>query len=152
MAAMFSGLFVVFLSALFGPRRILIPASLVFALSSAFLPLRTHLAGCLRLMVVAGLSSGTFYSLTMTFVLNALPRKLIIFGVAAYAADIVFTANVAPALESLVHRTPVVALDLLELRCSGASAWLFAYTLEFPGGLYLRSVRAGADLRTSAWD
>ena len=36
----------------------------------------------------------------MTFVLNSLPKKLIIFGVAAYAADIVFTANVAPALES----------------------------------------------------
>ena len=36
----------------------------------------------------------------MTFVLSALPKKLIIFGVAAYAADIVFTANVAPALEA----------------------------------------------------
>ena len=59
----------------------------------------------LALMVVAGLSSGTFYSLTMTFVLNSLPKKLIIFGVAAYAADIVFTANVAPALEAWYTNT-----------------------------------------------
>jgi MFS transporter, DHA2 family, multidrug resistance protein len=101
MAMMFSGIFVVFVSAaLFGPRRILIPASLVFALTSALLPFAHGFGGMLTLMVVAGLSSGTFYSLTMTFVLNALPRKLIIFGVAAYAADIVFTANVAPALEA----------------------------------------------------
>src|SRR5580698_4707393 len=100
MATMFSGCFVVFLSALFGPRRILIPASLVFALTSALLPFAHGYGGMVALMVVAGLSSGTFYSLTMTFVLNSLPRKLIIFGVAAYAADIVFTANVAPALES----------------------------------------------------
>jgi MFS transporter, DHA2 family, multidrug resistance protein len=101
MAMMFSGCFVVFVSAAwFGPRRILIPASLLFALSSALLPLAHGLGGMLTLMVIAGLSSGTFYSLTMTFVLNSLPRKLIIFGVAAYAADIVFTANVAPALEA----------------------------------------------------
>ena len=100
MATMFSGCFVVFLSALFGPRRILIPASLVFALTSALLPFAHGFGGMVALMVLAGLSSGTFYSLTMTFVLNSLPKKLIIFGVAAYAADIVFTANVAPALES----------------------------------------------------
>src|ERR1700735_3187713 len=72
MATMFSGCFVVFLSALFGPRRILIPASLVFAVTSALLPLAHGFGGMVMLMVVAGLTSGTFYSLTMTFVLNAL--------------------------------------------------------------------------------
>ena len=101
MAMMFSGIFVVFVSAaLWGPRRILLPASLVFALSSALLPFAHGYGQMLTLMVIAGLSSGTFYSLTMTFVLNSLPKKLIIFGVAAYAADIVFTGNVAPALEA----------------------------------------------------
>ncbi len=100
MATMFSGIFVVFVNTLFGPRRILMPASLVFSLASALLPLSHGYGQMLALMVIAGLSSGTFYSLTMTFVLSALPKKLIIFGVAAYAADIVFTANVAPALEA----------------------------------------------------
>src|ERR1700734_505615 len=38
MAMMFSGCFVVFLSALFGPRRILLPASLLFAGVSALMP------------------------------------------------------------------------------------------------------------------
>ena len=53
----------------------------------------------LALVVVAGLASGTFYSLTMTFVLTALPKRLIIFGIAAYAADIVFVSNIASLLE-----------------------------------------------------
>src|SRR5260370_21847175 len=53
----------------------------------------------LALEVLAGLASGTFYSLTLTFVLTALPKRLIIFGIAAYAADIVFTSNIASALQ-----------------------------------------------------
>ena len=35
----------------------------------------------------------------MTFVLTALPKRLIIFGIAAYAADIIFVSNVASAIE-----------------------------------------------------
>src|SRR6202167_3431791 len=38
MATMFSGVFVCFLSVLYGPRRILLPAAAVFALASAILP------------------------------------------------------------------------------------------------------------------
>jgi DHA2 family multidrug resistance protein len=51
----------------------------------------------LALLVVAGIASGAFYSLTLTFVLTALPKPLIIFGIAAYAADIVFISNFASA-------------------------------------------------------
>src|SRR5580704_16193050 len=152
MAMMFSGCFVVFVSAaLFGPRRILISASLVFALTSALLPFAHGYGGMLALMVVAGLSSGTFYSLTMTFVLNSLLRKLIIFGVAAYAADIVFTANVAPALESWytahlswhwIYWNSAVLAPLMTL----------CVYFGFPRVLYRNCGRVGADLRTSAWD
>src|SRR6202451_2046699 len=99
MATMFSGVFVVFVNALFGPRRILLPAAAVFTLASAILPLVSGYWPMLVLVVVAGLSSGTFYSLTMTFVLTALPKRLIIFGIAAYAADIVFVSNIESALE-----------------------------------------------------
>ena len=35
----------------------------------------------------------------MTFVLTTLPKRLIIFGIAAYAADIVFVSNIATLLE-----------------------------------------------------
>jgi MFS transporter, DHA2 family, multidrug resistance protein len=99
MATMFSGVFVVFVSALFGPRRILLPAAGIFTLVSAILPFVSGYWPMLTLIAIAGLSSGTFYSLTMTFVLTALPKRLVIFGIAAYAADIVFISNIANLLE-----------------------------------------------------
>jgi DHA2 family multidrug resistance protein len=99
MATMFSGVFVVFLSVLFGPRRILLPAAAIFTVTSALLPFAPNFWVMLALVVIAGLASGTFYSLTMTFVLTSLPKRLIIFGIAAYAADIVFSSNIASALE-----------------------------------------------------
>ena len=88
-----------FLSVLFGPRRILLPAAAIFTVASALLPFAPSYWAMLALVVVAGLASGTFYSLTMTFVLTALPKRLIIFGIAAYAADIVFVSNFASAIE-----------------------------------------------------
>ena len=116
MATMFSGVFVVFLSALFGPRRILLPAAAIFTVASALLPFAPSYWAMLALVVIAGLASGTFYSLTMTFVLTALPKRLIIFGIAAYAADIVFVSNIASATRGLVHRASILALDLLDCR------------------------------------
>jgi DHA2 family multidrug resistance protein len=99
MATMFSGVFVVFLNARLGPRRILLPAAAIFTLASLLLPFAPSLWGMLVLTVIAGLASGTFYSLTMTFVLTTLPKRLIIFGIAAYAADIVFVSNIASVLQ-----------------------------------------------------
>jgi DHA2 family multidrug resistance protein len=99
MATMFSGVFVCFLSVLFGPRRILLPAAAIFTVASALLPFAPGYWGMLALVALAGLASGTFYSLTMTFVLTALPKPLIIFGIAAYAADIVFVSNIASLLQ-----------------------------------------------------
>ncbi len=99
MAMMFSGVFVVFLNVLYGTRRILLPAAAIFALTSALLPFARNFWLMLGMIVIAGLASGTFYSLTLTFVLTALPKRLIIFGIAAYAADIVFLSNVASLVE-----------------------------------------------------
>src|SRR5215831_17774024 len=99
MAMMFSGVFVVFLNVLYGPRRILLPAAAIFTVASALLPFAPKFWVMLALLAIAGISSGTFYSLTLTFVLTALPKRLIIFGIAAYAADIVFVSNFASAIE-----------------------------------------------------
>jgi len=99
MAMMFSGVFVVFLNALYGPRRILLPAAMIFTVASVLLPFAPKFRVMLGLLVIAGLASGTFYSLTLTFVLTALPKRLIIFGIAAYAADIVFVSNFASAVQ-----------------------------------------------------
>src|SRR6201990_172853 len=95
MAMMFSGVFVVFLNAFWGPRRILLPAAAIFMFTSLLLPVAPNYQVMLALVIIAGLSSGPFYSLTMTFVLTNLPKRLIIFGIAAYAADIVFVSNIA---------------------------------------------------------
>ena len=84
---------------LLGPARILLPAAAIFMVSSIVLPFASNYQVMLALIVIAGLASGTFYSLTMTFVLTTLPKRLIIFGIAAYAADIVFVSNIASLLE-----------------------------------------------------
>src|SRR5215831_13176097 len=81
MAMMCSGLFVVFLNVQYGTRRILLRAAAIFALTSALLPFARNFWLMLVMIVIAGLSSGTFYSLTLTFVLTALPKRLIIFGI-----------------------------------------------------------------------
>src|SRR5580704_17205615 len=99
MAMMFGGVFCVFLSVIFGPRRILLLAASIFTITAILLPLSANFWAMLALQVLAGLASGTFYSLTMTFVLTSLPKRLIIFGIAAYAADIICTSNVASALQ-----------------------------------------------------
>jgi DHA2 family multidrug resistance protein len=95
MATMFSGVFVVFVNAFLGPRRILLPAAAIFMVASFLLPFAPNYQVMMALVIVAGLASGTFYSLTMTFVLTNLPKRLVIFGIAAYAADIVFVSNIA---------------------------------------------------------
>src|SRR6202034_782114 len=61
MATMFSGVFVVFLNAFWGPRRILLPAAGIFALTSLILPFSPNYHVMLALVVAAGLASGTFY-------------------------------------------------------------------------------------------
>jgi DHA2 family multidrug resistance protein len=99
MAMMFSGVFVVFLNVSYGPRRILLPCATISTVAFALLPLAPGFSAMLALLVIAGITSGTFYSLTLTFVLTALPKHLIIFGIAAYAADIVFISNFASAVE-----------------------------------------------------
>ncbi len=98
MATMFSGVFIVFINVLLGPRKILLPAAAIFTVVSALIPFAPGYWSTIGLVVIAGLASGTFYSLTMTFVLTALPKRLIIFGIAAYAADIVFVSNFASAI------------------------------------------------------
>ena len=99
MAMMFSGVFCVFLSVIYGPRRVLLFAASVFTITAILLPFSANFWAMLALQVLAGLASGTFYSLTMTFVLTSLPKRLIILGIAAYAADIIFTSNIAAALQ-----------------------------------------------------
>ena len=97
---MFIGPFSVYLGGLLGARRVLLACAAVFTLVSLLLPFAGSLPVLLILIVVAGLTAGTFYPLTLSFVLRNLPPRYVLFGIAAYAMDIVFTTNFAHSLEA----------------------------------------------------
>lgn len=54
----------------------------------------------LILLVLAGLTAGTFYPLTLSFVLRNLPMRYVLVGIAMYAMDILFSTNFATSLEA----------------------------------------------------
>jgi MFS transporter, DHA2 family, multidrug resistance protein len=99
-AMMFIGPFSVYLGGLLGPRRVLLACGVMFSLVSVLLAFTTTLPPMLFLLALAGLTAGTFYPLTLSFVLRNLPMRYVLFGIAAYAMDIVFTTYVATSLEA----------------------------------------------------
>jgi MFS transporter, DHA2 family, multidrug resistance protein len=98
MALMFIGPFSVFLGAMLGARRVLLSAGAIFILCSILLPFSTSLRMMLCLQVISGLSSGTFYPLTLTYALRALPLRYVIYGIGVYAMDIVGVTSVGTPL------------------------------------------------------
>ena len=113
---MFIGPFSVYLGGLLGARRVLLACAALFTLVSVLLPFAPNLPVMLVLLVLAGLTAGTFYPLTLSFVLRSLPMQYVLLGIAMYAVDILFTTNFATSLEAFVRRPLVLALDLLEQR------------------------------------
>ncbi len=100
MGLMFIGPFSVYLGGLLGPRRVLLASALLFAALSAAMPLLGHLPVLLTFLALGGLSAGTFYPLTLSFLLRNLKQEHTTYGIAAYAADIVFTTHVAHSYEA----------------------------------------------------
>src|SRR5258705_13039859 len=95
---MFIGPFTVYLGGLLGPRRILLFAASIFALTCSFLPM-VHSHGLLiTMLIVAGLTSGTFYPLTLTFALRNIPLRYLPFTIALYATFVDGAVNIAPSL------------------------------------------------------
>jgi DHA2 family multidrug resistance protein len=99
-AMMFIGPFSVYLGGLLGARRVLLACASAFTLISLLLPFASSLPVMLTLLVLAGLTAGTFYPLTLSFVLRSLPMRYVLLGIAMYAMDIVFTTNFATSLEA----------------------------------------------------
>ena len=97
---MFIGPFSVYLGGLLGPRRVLLACAAIFTVISILLPFAPSLPVMLVLLVLAGLAAGTFYPLTLSFILRNLPMRYVLLGIAMYAMDIVFTTNCATALEA----------------------------------------------------
>src|SRR3984885_13959984 len=64
---MFIGPFTVYLGGLLGPRRILLSAAAIFAFLCTILPLIHGYPLLVAAVALAGLTSGTFYPLTLAF-------------------------------------------------------------------------------------
>jgi MFS family permease len=69
-ALMFIGPFSVYLGGLLGIWKVLFHSAAAFTLISAFLPLVHDYGLMIGLLVIAGLTCGTFYPLTLTFALK----------------------------------------------------------------------------------
>jgi MFS transporter, DHA2 family, multidrug resistance protein len=95
---MFIGPFTVYLGGLIAPRRILLRAAALFTLISIFLPLIHNYALVIVALCLAGLTSGTFYPLTLTFALRNIPLKYLPFTIALYASFVDGAVNIAPSL------------------------------------------------------
>src|SRR6202046_2663018 len=95
---MFIGPFTVYLGGLMGPRRILLAAAAMFTLLCISLPFIHSYSLLIVAMARAGLASGTFYPLTLTFALRNIPLRYLPFTIALYASFVDGAVNVAPSL------------------------------------------------------
>lgn len=105
MGMMFIGPFSVFLGGLLGPRRVLIACAGIFTLLCIVAPFVSHFPLLLAVLALAGLTAGTFYPLSLSFILRNLPQRYALYGIGAYAFDIVVTTHVAHSWEGWIMRT-----------------------------------------------
>ncbi|MBV8053473.1 MAG: MFS transporter [Acidobacteriaceae bacterium] len=97
-ALMFIGPFTVYVGALMGARRVLIFAATSFTLICVVAPFIHSYSLMIFAMVLAGLTSGTFYPLTLTFALRNIPLRYLPYTVALYATFVDGAVNIAPSL------------------------------------------------------
>jgi MFS transporter, DHA2 family, multidrug resistance protein len=97
-ALIFIGPFTVYLGGLMGPRRILFFAATAFSLICIYLPFIHSYSLLITALVFAGLASGTFYPLTLTFALRNIPLRFLPFTIALYAICVDGAVNIAPSL------------------------------------------------------
>ncbi|HXW90555.1 MAG TPA: MFS transporter [Terriglobales bacterium] len=97
-ALMFIGPFSVYLGGLLGPRRVLLYSAALFTLIAAYLPLVHSYSLLITLLAIAGLTSGTFYPLTLTFALKNIPLRYLALVIALYATFIEGAVNFAPSI------------------------------------------------------
>ena len=95
---MFIGPFTVYLGGLLGPRRILLSAAAIFTVLLIFLPLVHSYSLVIAMVLLSGLTSGTFYPLTLTFALRNIPLRYLPFTLALYATFVDGAVNIAPSL------------------------------------------------------
>jgi DHA2 family multidrug resistance protein len=89
----------VWLGAVFGPRRVLTISGFIFAISNSLLPFSPDLRFILAFQMISGLASGTFIPLTISFIVQNLPPRLVVYGIAAYSMNLELSLNIAASIE-----------------------------------------------------
>jgi MFS transporter, DHA2 family, multidrug resistance protein len=98
-AQMFVTLIAVWMGAAYGPRRVLIWATLAFAVISLIIPYSASLPMLLTMQCLSGLASGFFIPLTLPFLVLNMPPRYWAFGVAIYALNLELSLNISASLE-----------------------------------------------------
>jgi DHA2 family multidrug resistance protein len=129
MGLMFMAVFTVYFGGILGVRRVLTAAAALYMAATFLLPFAAGYTALIVLQVVAGLSAGTFYPLTLTFILTALPIRLAHWGLAAYSLSILFGVNIA-------SETAAWLIDKYQW------PWIF-WLLSGTAGVMLLCIRAG---------
>ena len=89
----------VWLGSIYGPRRVLLWASLAFALTSLISGFAASLPMLLCLQFAGGVASGFFIPLTLGFILLNTPAKYWAYGIALYALNLELSLNISASLE-----------------------------------------------------
>jgi DHA2 family multidrug resistance protein len=89
----------VWMGAAYGPRRVLIGASIAFAVISLLTPYSANLSMLLLMQFLGGLASGCFIPLTLSFILLNMPPRYWAFGIAVYALNLELSLNISASLE-----------------------------------------------------
>jgi DHA2 family multidrug resistance protein len=88
-----------YLGAVLGARRVLLWGIALFFIASLLEPLSPNLQALLTAQFLAGVGSGTFIPLTISFIARSLPPRLVIYGIAVYAMNSELSQNVGASLE-----------------------------------------------------
>ena len=151
----------VWMGATFGPRRVLIGASIAFALISLLTPYSPNLQILLGMQCLSGLASGFFIPLTLSFLLLNMPPRYWTFAIAIYALNLELSTNISASLEGwyVEHLSwrwifwQNVPLALLMALCLGRGGIVKPITTRppddlfalFAGGLGLALIYAALD-------
>jgi DHA2 family multidrug resistance protein len=89
----------IWLGGVFGARRVLIEAAVAFAVICLLEPFSINLPMLLAFQFAAGLASGFFIPLTLSFILKATPPRTWAYGIALYALNLELSLNISASLE-----------------------------------------------------
>src|SRR6202167_5374211 len=88
-----------YLGAIFSVRRILLHGMALLFLASLLGPLSPNLTAFITAQFLAGVGSGTFIPLTISFIVRNVPHCLVLYGLAVYAMNSELSQNVSASLE-----------------------------------------------------